>query len=168
MINKSVFNKTKSSLIKINIAVVVSFLIIFSVFIYSYFKGLTYNSVDKNLKSELDNISIQLSNTSLFYPIILKDPSNMVYVYEGKRIRYYTQNGYFEDIFPRVKESKKNTFFTYTENGYTFRELSIDKGKYKIQIIRNIDSEINSFRQLIFVFMIGIIMSVIITYFVAL
>ena len=33
MINKKVFNKTKSSLIKINIAVVLGFLILFSIFI---------------------------------------------------------------------------------------------------------------------------------------
>jgi len=168
MINKNVFNETKNSLIKINIAVVVSFLIIFSIFIYSYFKGLTYNSVDKNLKSELQNISVQLSNTSLFYPIVLKDPSNLVYVYEGERVRYYTQNGYFEDIFPKIKDNKKNAFFTYTENGYTFRELSLNIGKYKIQIIRNIDSEMNSFKQLVFVFIIGIIIAVVITYFMAL
>ena len=168
MINKNVFNKTKSSLIKINIAVVVSFLIIFSVFIYSYFKGLTYNSVDKNLKLELENITMQLSNSSLFYPVVLKDPSNMVYVYEDDKIRYYTENRYFEDLLPKVKFNKKNSFFTYTENGRTFRELSLEIGKYKIQIIRNINSEINSFKQLIFVFITGIIMAIIITYFVAL
>ncbi|MGL4910969.1 MAG: histidine kinase dimerization/phospho-acceptor domain-containing protein, partial [Romboutsia sp.] len=168
MINKNVFNQTKSSLIKINIAVVVSFLIIFSVFIYSYFKGLTYNSVDKNLKLELENITMQLSNSSLFYSVALKDPSNMVYVYEGDKIRYYTENGYFEDLLPKVKSNKKNSFFTYIENGHTFRELSLDIGKYKIQIIRNINSEMNSFKQLIFVFIIGIIMAIIITYFVAL
>ncbi len=168
MINKNVFNKTKNSLIKINIIVVVSFFIIFSIFIYSYFKGLSYNGIDKKLRLELENISIQLSNTSLFYPIVLKDPSNMVYVYEGNRIRYYTQNGYFEDIFPERKKNKENEFSTYKKNGYTFRELNIEIGKYKIQIIRNIDSEMNSFKQLIFVFIIAIIMAIVITYFVAL
>ncbi len=168
MINKNVFNKTKNRLIKINIIVVVSFFIIFSIFIYSYFQGLSYNSIDKKLRVELENISIQLSNTSLFYPIVLKDPSNMVYVYEGNRIRYYTQNGYFEDMFPERKKNKANEFSTYKKNGYTFRELNIEIGKYKIQIIRNIDSEMNSFKQLIFVFIIAIIMAVIITYFVAL
>jgi signal transduction histidine kinase len=168
MINKNVFNKTKNRLIKINIIVVVSFFIIFSIFIYSYFKGLSYNGIDKKLRLELENISIQLSNTSLFYPIVLKDPSNMVYVYEGNRIRYYTQNGYFEDIFPERKKNKENEFSTYKKNGYTFRELNIEIGKYKIQIIRNIDSEMNSFKQLIFVFIIAIIMAIVITYFVAL
>lgn len=168
MINKNVFNKTKVSLIKINVAVVVSFFIIFSIFIYSYFKGLTYNSVDRNLNDELENITVQLTSSAIFYPIVLKDPSNMVYIYEGDRVKYYTRNGYFEDMLPKFRENKKNSFFTYTENGYTFRELSLQIGKYKIQIIRNIDAQINSFKQLIYVFVIGIIIAIIITYFIAL
>lgn len=168
MINKNVFNKTKVSLIKINVAVVVSFFIIFSIFIYSYFQGLTYNSVDKNLNDELENITVQLTSSAMFSPIVLKDPSNMVYIYEGNRVKYYTRNGYFEDMLPKLRENKKNSFFTYTENGYTFRELSLEIGKYKIQIIRNIDSQINSFKQLIYVFVIGIIIAIIITYFIAL
>lgn len=168
MINKNVFNKTKVSLIKINVAVVVSFFIIFSIFIYSYFQGLTYNSVDKNLNDELENITVQLTSSAIFSPIVLKDPSNMVYIYEGNRVKYYTRNGYFEDMLPKLRENKKNSFFTYTENGYTFRELSLEIGKYKIQIIRNIDAQINSFKQLIYVFVIGIIIAIIITYFIAL
>lgn len=168
MINKNVFNKTKVSLIKINVAVVVSFFIIFSIFIYSYFQGLTYNSVDKNLNDELENITVQLTSSAMFSPIVLKDPSNMVYIYEGNRVKYYTRNGYFEDMLPKLRENKKNSFFTYTENGYTFRELSLEIGKYKIQIIRNIDAQINSFKQLIYVFVIGIIIAIIITYFIAL
>lgn len=168
MINKNVFNKTKVSLIKINVAVVVSFFIIFSIFIYSYFQGLTYNSVDKNLNDELENITVQLTGSAMFSPIVLKDPSNMVYIYEGNGIKYYTRNGYFEDMLPKLRENKKNSFFTYTENGYTFRELSLEIGKYKIQIIRNIDAQINSFKQLIYVFVIGIIIAIIITYFIAL
>lgn len=168
MINNNLFNSTKNRLIKINICVVVVFLIIFSVFIYSYFQKLTYNSIDNNLNLELENITSQLSNRSIFYPIILKDPSNMVYVYEGKKIRYYTQNGYFDQLLPNVNKNQHNKFFTYNENGYIFRELYINVGKYKIQIIRNIDSQVNSLNQLVFVFIIGIFVALIITYFVAL
>lgn len=168
MINKNVFVKTKNSLIKVNIGVVVSFLIIFSIFIFSYFQGLTYNRIDRKLQDELESISIQLQSSSFFYPIVLKDPGNMVYVYEGDRIRYYTQNGYFDEILPSNKHNRKNEFFTYNENGYIFREISINIGKHKIQIIRNIDTEMNLFKQLIFVFIIGIIIAMISTYFLAL
>lgn len=168
MINKNTFKKTKLSLIKINIVVVVSFLFVFSVFVYSYFKQTTYTSIDNDLTEELENISNQLSKSSMFYPIILKDPRNMVYVYEGSRIRYYTQNAYFEGVIPKNDKSVENGFYTYIENGRNFRRLILDAGKYEIQIIRNIDSEMNSFKQLISVLLIVIIISIIITYLIAL
>lgn len=167
MINKNVFAKTKQSLIKINIAVVVSFLIIFSIFIILYFKGLSYSSIDKNLSKELEATTMQLESSAFYSPIVRNDPSNMIYIYERGRIKYYTPNGYFENIVPEIK-NKKDTFFTFKENGYTFRELNVNGGQYTIRIIRNINSEMNSSNQLMFVFVIGIIFASVITYFVAL
>lgn len=167
MINKKVFNKTKSSLIKINIAVVLSFLILFSIFIYTYFKGVTYKSIDNKLNNELESIAIQLTRQSMVYPVT-KYPSNMIYIYKRDRVMYYTpQNGYFSDVLPNRYTNKLNDIFTFSENGYTFRELNVEIDEYQIQIIRNIDSEISALRQLIFVFIIGILISLIITYYLA-
>ncbi|WP_290459468.1 sensor histidine kinase [Romboutsia ilealis] len=167
MINKKVFNKTKSSLIKINILVVLGFLILFSIFIYTYFQSTTYKSIDNKLNNELESIAIQLTRKSIIYPVT-KYPSNMIYIYKGDRVRYYTsQNGYFNDVLPNRYTNKLNDIFTFSENGYTFRELNVEIGEYQIQIIRNIDSEISSLRQLIFVFIIGILISLIITYYLA-
>lgn len=167
MINKKVFNKPKSSLIKINIAVVLSFLILFSIFIYTYFKGVTYKSIDNKLNNELESIAIQLTRQSMVYPVT-KYPSNMIYIYKRDRVMYYTpQNGYFSDVLPNRYTNKLNDIFTFSENGYTFRELNVEIDEYQIQIIRNIDSEISSLRQLIFVFIIGILISLIITYYLA-
>ena len=167
MINKKVFNKTKSSLIKINIVVVLSFLILFSIFIYTYFKGVTYKSIDNKLNNELESIAIQLTRHSMIYPFT-KYPSNMIYIYKRDRVMYYTpQNGYFSDVLPNRYTNKLNDIFTFSENGYTFRELNVEIDEYQIQIIRNIDSEISSLRQLIFVFIIGILISLIITYYLA-
>ena len=167
MINKKAFNKTKSSLIKINIAVVLSFLILFSIFIYTYFKGVTYKSIDNKLNNELESIAIQLTRQSMVYPVT-KYPSNMIYIYKRDRVMYYTpQNGYFSDVLPNRYTNKLNDIFTFSENGYTFRELNVEIDEYQIQIIRNIDSEISALRQLIFVFIIGILISLIITYYLA-
>lgn len=167
MINKKVFNKTKSNLIKINILVVLGFLILFSIFIYTYFQSATYKSIDNKLNNELESIAIQLTRQSIIYPVT-KYPSNMIYIYKGDRVRYYTsQNGYFKDVLPNRYTNKLNDIFTFSENGYTFRELNVEIGEYQIQIIRNIDSEISSLRQLIFVFIIGILISLIITYYLA-
>ena len=164
MINKSVLKKTKSRLIKINIGVVFGFLILFSIFIYTYFSQVTYNSIDDKLKDELESITMYFTRHSIAYPII-KYPNNMVYIYKGDRIRYFThQDGYFKDVVPKRYENKLNDIFTFSENGYTFRILNVEIDDYQIQIVRNIDTEKNSLRQLIFVFIIGILRSLIVVF----
>ena len=167
MINKNVFIDTKKKLIKINLFVVGGLLLIFSIFIFFYFKELTYNNIDSKIEEELQSISKQFSRSSIFNPIIIEDPRNMVYVYENGKIRYYTSNRYFEYVYPQINNEKEDTFFTWLNDGYTFRVLTLTAGKYKIEIIRNIDSEISSLRQLVFSLIIGILISLIVTYFIA-
>ena len=167
MINKNVFTDTKQRLIKINLLVVGGFLLIFSIFIFFYFKELTYTNIDSKIEEELESISVQFNRSSMFNPIILEDPRNMVYVYENGTIRYYTENRYFENIYPEINNSKKDTFFTWSNSGYTFRVLNLNIGKYTIEIIRNIDSEISSLKQLVFSLIIGILISLIVAYFIA-
>ena len=167
MINKNVFTDTKQRLIKINLLVVGGFLLIFSTFIFFYFKELTYTNIDSKIEEELESISVQLNRSSMFNPIILKDPRNMVYVYENGTIRYYTENRYFENIYPEINNSKKDTFFTWSNHSYKFRVLNLNIGKYTIEIIRNIDSEISSLKQLVFSLIIGILISLIVAYFIA-
>ena len=130
MINKKVFNKTKSSLIKINIAVVLSFLILFSIFIYTYFKGVTYKSIDNKLNNELESIAIQLTRQSMVYPVT-KYPSNMIYIYKRDRVMYYTpQNGslffpFFLKILPSISISPgKNSPFSAAPQKGTRPHLS--------------------------------------------
>lgn len=150
------------------ILVVGSFMVIFSIFIFLYSTTMTYNSVDKEIQREYNYIVMQLNRTSFFDSIRLENPKDMVYVYENDKIRYYTPNDYFEEILPKFSNEKINKFYKYSKNGYTFRALTVVDGQYKIQIIRNIDSEMNSRRQLSSALVIGVLISIIITYFVAL
>ena len=96
MINKKVFGETKNKLIKINILVVSSFLIIFSLFTYFYFQEITYNSIDETLKEEYDYIALQINRTSYLNPIVLNDPRDLVYIYDDDRLIYYTKSDYFD------------------------------------------------------------------------
>ena len=168
MINKKVFNDTKDKLIKINVLVVSSFLIIFSLFTFFYFQSITYNSIDDKLKEEYEYISMQVNRSSYLNPIVLNDPRDLVYIYKNSRLIYYTKSDYFNEYVPSEETNKTNACFTYKKGNYTFRELSITINNMKIRIIRNIDSELSSLKQLLFVIGIGIVFSIIITYFVAL
>lgn len=168
MINKKVFSETKNKLIKINIVVVSSFLIIFSLFTYFYFQKISYNSIDDTLKEEYEYISHQMNRSSYLNPIVLNDPRDLVYVYNNDRLIYYTKSDYFEGVAPDEKSDKTNICFTYKSGNYTFRELFITIDNMKIRIIRNIDSELSALKHLFSVLGIGIVICIMITYFVAL
>lgn len=167
MINKKVFSDTKNRLIKINILVVSSFLIIFSMFTFLYFRNITYNSIDRKLEEEYEYISMQINKTSYLNPIMLNDPRDLVYIYKGDRLIYYTKSEYFDNIVPQ-EVNNNNLFFTYKSGNYTFREFSLSIDNTRIRVIRNIDSELFSLKQLLSVISIGIAFSIVITYFIAL
>ena len=100
MINNDVIKSTKKNLIKINLVVVSSFLIIFSLCIYGYFKAQTYKNVDNHLKDELEYINVQLNRNHLYAIPKLLDPKNIVYIYKDNQVKYFTPNGYFKDHIP--------------------------------------------------------------------
>lgn len=56
MINKNVFISIKNYLIKMYIIVVGSFLIIFFIFIYLYFRGFIYSGIDSEINDEFEYI----------------------------------------------------------------------------------------------------------------
>ncbi|CEN31735.1 two-component sensor histidine kinase [[Clostridium] sordellii] len=167
MINNDVIKSTKKNLIKINLVVVSSFLIIFSLCIYGYFKVQTYKNVDNHLKDELEYINVQLNRNHLYAIPKLLDPKNIVYIYKDNQVKYFTPNGYFKDHIP-YNNSENLGFNTYKYNGYTFRELKFNISGYTIQIIRNIDSEMGLLNKLLIIFFVGAIFAMIITYFIAL
>lgn len=166
-INKDVFVKTKNKLLKINMIVVMCFLSILLTFTMFYFRYITYSNIDKGIGREFKYVVSQLKENSN-EPIRLMDPRDMVYIYENGRIKYYTENDYFEKIIPEREIDEKNIFSKFRENGHYFRELNINIGEYHIQIIRNIDSEMFSVSKLISIILFIGIMSLIFIYIISL
>lgn len=167
MINNEILDITRKRLIRINIAVVGSFLIIFSLCIYSYFKSQTYKNVDLHLTEEFEYIKTQIYKNNLYFVSNLLDPKDIVYIYKNDKIKFFTPNGYFKEFIP-YNNSVGLGFNTYKYNLYTFRELKFDMDGYKVQIIRNIDSERMLLNKLLIIFFIGTFLAIVITYFIAL
>ncbi|MDR1773679.1 MAG: HAMP domain-containing histidine kinase [Clostridioides sp.] len=167
-INKNIFTQTRKKLIKMYVSTVGGFLIIPTLLIYIFFTTTLYNNVDSEINSEFQNISQQLDASSYFRPITIKDPKDMVFVYDGDRIKYFTKNEYFDTLVPRISNNKIGKFTNYTNEGHIFRCVSQYKGDLLIQIVRNIDSEVYSKRRLLYTLSIAIIISLIGIYFVAL
>ncbi len=166
-INKDVFAKTKNKLLKINMLVVMCFLCMLLAFTMVYFRYITYSNIDKEIGQEFKHIVTQLDNSE-YEPIKLLDPKDMVYIYENGRIKYYTENDYFEKILPERKSDTDQVFTKYRENGHFFKELNITVGDYHIQIIRNIDSEMFSISKLISIILFLGIISLIFIYMISL
>ena len=166
-INKDVFAKTKNKLLKINMLVVMCFLCMLLAFTMVYFRYITYSNIDKEIGQEFKHIVTQLDNSE-YEPIKLLDPKDMVYIYENGRIKYYTENDYFDKILPERKNDTDQVFTKYRENGHFFKELNITVGDYHIQIIRNIDSEMFSISKLISIILFLGIISLIFIYMISL
>ena len=166
-INKDVFAKTKNKLLRMNMIVVMCFLGMLLAFTMIYFRYITYTNIDKEIGREFKHIVTQLDN-SKYEPIKLLDPKDMVYIYENGRIKYYTENDYFDKILPERKSDTDKVFTKYRENGHYFKELNVTIGDYHIQIIRNIDSEMFSISKLISIILFLGIISLIFIYMISL
>ena len=168
MINKDVFSRTKVRLIKINMIVVAFFLVILMGTTFLYFRHITYNNIDDDITNELRHVIRSIDRFDAYNgAVTLNDPRDMVFIYEDGRIKYYTDNEYFDSLVPDGDNHGKEGFSKYVYNGYSFRELTVNMGNYKVQIIRNIDPEMGSIKQLMTILMIIGMFSLRIIYMIA-
>lgn len=74
-----------------------------------------------------------------------------------------SRNLYFsKDNLPTISNDAENEVVTIINNGYNFREIAISSGEYKIQVIANIDSEVNSINRLRYSIAVSLIILIII------
>ena len=164
MINTNVFTKTRKKFI-INIMIVVEiFMIAMSLFIYSYFKLSVYTTVDRALLDEYHFIKNQFNKDTITEPILLQDPKDIVYVYDGKKVVYFTRNMYFNGVIPTNKDEKSD-YERY--NGYNFRTMIIKNDKYEFKIMRNVDSEEESISHLLILLIWMDIFTLLLSYIIA-
>lgn len=169
MINKNILDKTKKKLIILNTLVVGVLFLIFSMFIYGYFYNLTYKEVDRGLYRQFDMIT-KKTKEEFRYPIksgnmaigpqghityILKN-GKVVYGYENDRANYIRPYEYYDKV--------KNGITSYKYGGHNFRELKQTQGEYTLEIIKVVDVEVGLLKQLVFVLLIGMMLSLGVVY----
>lgn len=165
MINNSVFTKTRRKLIFNIMLVVEIFMISMSVFIFSYFKMNVLKNIDTALLDEYTFISREFTKESILDPITLQDPKDIVYIYSGDEIRYYTINRYFDKKIP--KKVDRYGYFNEEYGGYNFRSANIKHGEYTFRIMRNIDSEMDSLSNLVVLLIMSDIVSLLLVFIIA-
>ena len=168
MINNNVFDKTKRKLTLTIMCVVEVFMILVSCFIYNYFSISLIGGIDNNIAEEYNFIKEQYSKDSILKPISLQDPKDILYIYKGKTLLYYTRNRYFGISLPEESMVKELGFTYENINGYNFRSLLV-KGDddYKFKIMRNIDSEIQSLGNMVTLLILVDILSLLLVYVIA-
>ncbi|AJG96738.1 histidine kinase [Clostridium beijerinckii] len=90
-------------------------------------------------------------------------PNLIVIVYKNNEFETMSRNLYFsKDNLPTISNDAENEVVTITNSGYNFREIIISSGDYKIQVIANIDSEVNSINRLRYSIAVSLIILIII------
>ncbi|WP_017209534.1 sensor histidine kinase [Clostridium beijerinckii] len=90
-------------------------------------------------------------------------PNLIVIVYKNNEFETMSRNLYFsKDNLPTISNDAENEVVTIINNGYNFREIAISSGEYKIQVIANIDSEVNSINRLRYSIAVSLIILIII------
>ena len=151
MISKEVLVKTQKKLIRINMLVVSSFLILLCIFTYIYFSYINNSNINRELEEELSFTIGQLQRIDNKYDLLygfdevkVKDPKNMVYIYVNDDLINPNNNPYFGDEDPNdEQQNKQNGFYTDKRGKYTFRICNYKYSDYNIKIIREINSELN-------------------------
>jgi len=76
-------------------------------------------------------------------------PNLIIIIYKNNTFQSISKNLYFsEDDLPVIPVSAENEIVTLTNNEYNFRAIVVNNGDYKIQVIANIDSEVESLSSL--------------------
>ena len=76
-------------------------------------------------------------------------PNLIVIIYKNNDFEVMSKNLYFsEDDLPMLPINAEEEIVTLTSNGYSFRGIVINNGDYRIQVIANINSEVNSLNRL--------------------
>ena len=146
--------------------VVEIFMIFVSIFIFNYFKVSILSNIDTSLQEEYKFVSNAFDKDSILNPIILQDPRDIVYIYEGDEIRYYTQNRYFSQM-PSIRPNIEDEYINEIYGGYKFRTFYIKSGKYQFRIMRNIDSEMQGLSHLITLLILSDSISLLLSYIIA-
>ena len=76
-------------------------------------------------------------------------PNLIIIIYKDNTFQSISKNLYFsEDDLPVIPINAENEIVTLTDNEYNFRAIIFNNGDYKIQVIANIDSEVESLSSL--------------------
>lgn len=180
---KDIFLATRRNIIAISTIIVFACLIVFAVITQTLYSAKVLDNIDKQLSEQRDIINRDVFNyerylnkmnepfpknfhskPSMHEEDFIRIPPNLiVIVYKDNELRNISRNQYFtENNLPDFSKISEDTVVTIDENGYEFRGICISKDSYKIQVLSNIDSEMNSIHRLTKTLIISLVLLIIV------
>ena len=184
---KDLFLSTKRKIILTSTSVVFLCLIIFTIIVSILYSSKIFDRIDMQINDEKHIFEKYISsntyheNTELDHSNFeikpggkhMKIPPNLiVIIYNNGSLENMSNNLYFsEDNLPDFPDYGQNNIITLNDNNYTFRAITLTKDEYRIEILGNVDSEMNSIHRLkntiILSFIILLIISIFLSAFLA-
>lgn len=184
---KDLFLSTKRKIILTSTSVVFLCLIIFTIIVSILYSSKIFDRIDMQINNEKHIFEKYISsntyheNTELDHSNFeikpsgkhMKIPPNLiVIIYNNGSLENMSNNLYFsEDNLPDLPDYSENNIITMNDNNYTFRAITLTKDEYRIEILGNVDSEMNSIHRLkntiILSFIILLIISIFLSAFLA-
>ncbi len=184
---KDLFLSTKRKIILTSTSVVFLCLIIFTIIVSILYSSKIFDRIDMQINDEKHIFEKYISsntyheNTELDHSNFeikpggkhMKIPPNLiVIIYNNGSLENMSNNLYFsEDNLPDLPDYSENNIITMNDNNYTFRAITLTKDEYRIEILGNVDSEMNSIHRLkntiILSFIILLIISIFLSAFLA-
>ena len=180
---KDIFLATRRNIIAISTIIVFACLIVFAVITQTLYSAKVMDNIDKQLLEQRDIINMDVFDFERYlnqmnnpFPknfhgkpgmheedFIRIPPNLIVIVYKDDELKNISRNQYFtENNLPDFSKESENTIVTIDDNGYKFRGIIISKDSYKIQVLSNIDSEVNSIHRLTKTLIISLIILIIV------
>ena len=180
---KDIFLATRRNIIAISTIIVFACLIVFAVITQTLYSAKVMDNIDKQLLEQRDIINMDVFDFERYlnqmnnpFPknfhgkpgmheedFIRIPPNLIVIVYKDDELKNISRNQYFtENNLPDFSKESENTRVTIDDNGYKFRGIIISKDSYKIQVLSNIDSEVNSIHRLTKTLIISLIILIIV------
>jgi len=161
MAKKDVFYYTKRNITILSTAIVFLCLLIFSITTVAVYNSTVFENIDREILKVKQRIIIdgpilrvtkdngKKLKADMYFKPPPADPKVIIIEYYGNNLKFISPNPYFDESNVKDINSKWQEDITQNEyNDYNFRGLAFNNEGYKILLLVNVDSEVQSIKRL--------------------
>lgn len=154
MRRRDIFTRTKQSIIGISFGIVFVSLVILAMFTQFFYRAGLFEHVDQQLLTHRNMVLNEkiVKNKGTEKEVILPAPLTpdlISFVWEGDKVVDQSPHTYFgEGMYPEFPMGYKGELITLKSGEYSYRAISFMKDGLEVQLLLNVDSQLQSVKQL--------------------